>query len=97
MPLAAHGTDDQRFHVLPFVMCPRTEDRFKRPREREASECVDGGFGCHVVKGNVSSLVVQEDAHASEGLPYLQVGWGNGGHLVLVLPHHHHHPVAPVW
>lgn len=92
-PQETHWTDGKRIHVLPSIMCPRAEDRFEGPRGREASECVDVGFGCHIVKGNVSSIVVQEDAHTPGGLPHLQAGWGRRGHLVLP-SFHHYHPVA---
>lgn len=95
--LATHWTDGKRFCVLPSIMCPRAENRLKGPREREAGECVDVGFGCYIVKGNFSSLVVQKDAHTPGGLLHPQAGWGNGGCLVLISLHHHHHPVAILW
>lgn len=92
-PQSIHWTDGKRIHVLPSIMCPRAEDRLEGPRGGEATECVDVGFGCHIVKGNVSSIVVQEDTHTPGGLPHLQAGWGRGGHLVLPSLHHHY-PVA---
>lgn len=93
-PLAIHCTHGERTHILSSIMCPRAEDKLKGPRGREAGECVDVRFGCHIVKENVSSQVVQEDAYTPGGLLHLQADWGKGGHLVLILLHHHHYTVA---
>lgn len=96
-PLVTDWTDGERIHVLPSIMCPRAEDSLKGPSGREAGEGVDVRFGCHIVKGYVSSLVVQEDAHTPGGLPHPQAGRGKGGCLVFISLHHHHHPVAILW
>lgn len=95
-PLATHWTDDQRIRVLPSIMCSRAEDRLKGPRAREAGECVDNGFVCYIVKGNVSGGVIKEDADTSGGFRHLQARWGNGGHLEFASLCHHHHPIAIV-
>ena len=93
-PLATHWMDIQRIHVL-SIMCPGAEDRLKGPRGKEASGCWDVGFGCHSVKGNVPSLVVQEDAHMPGGLPH--PGGGKSGRLALILLHHHFYPITILW
>lgn len=83
-PLGAHWTDGQRIQVLLSIMCPAAKDRLKGPRGKEASDCVDVGFTmCHVVKGSVPSLVVQEGTHMPLQFPASGSGekWMPGTHF----------------